>query len=74
MEVNFGRSAPFSLGVEEEFQLVSAESFDLVSRYDEVAEAARDERVKPELMKSTAEVATGIARSATQPIFSIRSV
>ncbi len=40
MEVNFGRSAPFSLGVEEEFQLLSPESFELVSRYDEVAEAA----------------------------------
>jgi carboxylate-amine ligase len=61
MELNFGRSAPFSLGVEEEFQLVSAESFDLVSRFDEVAEAADDDRVKPELMRSTAEVATGVA-------------
>ena len=28
MEVNFGRSRPFSLGVEEEFQLVSPESFE----------------------------------------------
>jgi carboxylate-amine ligase len=61
VEVNFGRSAPYSLGVEEELQLVSAESFDLVSRYDEVAEAADDERVKPELLQSTAEVATGVA-------------
>jgi hypothetical protein len=26
MEVNFGRSAPFSLGVEEEFQLLSPAS------------------------------------------------
>ena len=63
MELNFGRSAPFSLGVEEELQLVSAESYDLVSRYDEVAAAADEERLKPELMQSTAEVATGIART-----------
>jgi glutamate---cysteine ligase / carboxylate-amine ligase len=66
MEVNFGRSAPFSLGVEEEFQLVSAESYDLVSRYDEVAAAAADERVKPELMQSTVEVATGVTRSVAE--------
>ena len=43
MEVNLGQSAPFSLHVEEEFQVVSAESYDLVSRYDEFA--AADERV-----------------------------
>jgi carboxylate-amine ligase len=66
MEVNFGRSTPFSLGVEEELQLVSAESYDLVSRYDEIAEAADDERVKPELMQSTAEAATGIAGTAPE--------
>src|SRR2546423_4316083 len=66
MELNFGRSSPFSLGVEEEFQLVSPESYDLVSRYDEVAAAADDERVKPELMQSTAEVATGVARTVEE--------
>src|SRR2546423_12836810 len=66
MELNFGRSSPFSLGVEEEFQLVSPESYDLVSRYDEVAAAADDERGKPELMQSTAEVATGVARTVEE--------
>src|ERR671933_492418 len=40
MEVRFGRSAPFSIGVEEEFQLLSPESYELVSRFDEVTEAA----------------------------------
>ena len=69
MEVNFGRSAPFSLGVEEEFQLVSAESYELVSRYDEVAEAAGGhERIKPELLQSTAEVATEVARTVAEAI------
>src|SRR5918911_3580729 len=66
MEVNFGRSAPFSLGVEEEFQLVSAESYELVSRYDEVAEAADHERIKPELLQSVAEGATRIARTVPE--------
>jgi carboxylate-amine ligase len=69
VEVNFGRSAPFSLGVEEEFQLLSTESFELVSRYDEVAEAAgSDERIKPELMQSVLEVATGISGTAAEAI------
>ena len=60
MDVNYGRSAPFTLGVEEELQLVSVESFDLTSRYAEVfGEAARhDDRIKEELLQSTVEVAT----------------
>jgi YbdK family carboxylate-amine ligase len=60
VDVNFGSSAPFTLGVEEELQLVNAESFELASRYAEVfGEAARqDERIRPELLQSTVEVAT----------------
>ena len=73
MEVNFGSSAPFSLGVEEEFQLLSPESFELVSRYDEVAEAAgADERIKPELMQSVLEVATEISGSVGEAIEAAR--
>ena len=60
MEVNFGRSSPFSLGIEEEFQLLSAESYELVPRFDEIAEAAGDERVRRELMTSVLEAATGV--------------
>src|SRR3954452_826541 len=60
VEVNYGKRAPFTLGVEEELQLVSSESFDLTSRYAEVfGEAARrDDRIKEELLQSTVEVAT----------------
>jgi carboxylate-amine ligase len=60
MDVNYGKSAPFTLGVEEELQLVDAQSFDLTSRFAEVfGEAAReDERIKEELLQSTVEVAT----------------
>ena len=36
MEQNFGKSAPFSLGVEEEFQILNRESYELVSRIDEI--------------------------------------
>jgi carboxylate-amine ligase len=70
MDVNYGSSAPFTLGVEEELQLVSAESFELTSRYAEVfGEAARsDERIKAELLQSTVEVATKPARSVGEAI------
>ena len=33
MDVNYGSSSRFSLGVEEEFQLLNADSFDLTSRF-----------------------------------------
>ncbi|MEN3343384.1 MAG: glutamate---cysteine ligase / carboxylate-amine ligase [Actinomycetota bacterium] len=68
MDVNYGGRAPFTLGVEEELQLLNAESCDLASRYEEVfgqAEAA-DERIKPELMQSTVEVATKPARTVAE--------
>ncbi|MGI8421309.1 MAG: glutamate--cysteine ligase [Gaiellaceae bacterium] len=69
MEVNFGRSRPFSLGVEEEFQILNDESYELASRFDEVAEAAgSDERIQPELMQSTVEIATGVADSVAEAI------
>jgi len=70
MDVNYGTSAPFTLGVEEELQLVDATSFDLTSRYAEVfGEAARhDERIKPELLQSTVEVATEPVRTVGEAI------
>src|SRR5689334_14380962 len=70
MDVNYGGSAPFTLGVEEELQLVNVESFDLTSRYAEVfGEAARhDERIKPELLQSTVEVATEPAGTVGEAI------
>src|SRR5947209_4644241 len=74
MEVEFGRSAPFSIGVEEEFQLLSPESFELVSRFDEVAEAAGHERVKAELLRSTAEAATKVAGSVGEAMEDARDL
>ena len=70
MDVNYGSSAPFTLGVEEELQLVNAESFELTSRYAEVfGEAAEsDERIKAELLQSTVEVATKPARTVGEAI------
>jgi carboxylate-amine ligase len=69
MDVNFGRRREFSVGVEEEFQLLDAESYELVSRYGEVAEAAGDDgRIKPELLQSTVEAATKVAATVGEAI------
>jgi carboxylate-amine ligase len=70
MDVNYGRRPPFTLGVEEELQLVDTTSFDLTSRYEEVfGEAARrDERIKPELLQSTVEVATEPTRTVAEAV------
>ena len=71
MEHHFGRGRPFSLGVEEEFQLVGRESFELVSRVDEILSEVEDEeehegRVKHELLQSVVEVATNVAGSVDE--------
>ncbi|CAN5315350.1 glutamate--cysteine ligase [soil metagenome] len=74
MEHAFGRSAPFSLGIEEEFQLVSAESYELVPRFDEIAEEAHDDRVRQELMTSVLEAATGVHERVGEAIGEIREI
>jgi carboxylate-amine ligase len=75
LELNFGKSTPFSLGVEEEFQLLHEESYELVSRFDEVAEAAAHERrIKAELLQSVVEVATHVAGSVEEAIEDARGL
>ena len=74
MEHAFGRSAAFSLGIEEEFQLLSAESYELVPRFDEIAERAGDERVRRELMTSVLEAATGIHERVSEAMVEVREI
>ena len=74
MEHAFGRSAPFSLGIEEEFQLVSAESYELVPRFDAIAEEAHDDRVRQELMTSVLEAATGVHEGVGEAIVEVRDI
>jgi glutamate---cysteine ligase / carboxylate-amine ligase len=70
MEQNFGKSAPFSLGVEEEFQILNRESYELVSRIDEILLAfeggEKEKRVKAELLQSVVEVATNVAGTVSE--------
>src|ERR1022692_2728426 len=65
METNFGTSTPYSLGIEEEFQLVDPETLELVSKIEPILETAADEtireRVGPELVQSVLEISTRIA-------------
>jgi glutamate---cysteine ligase / carboxylate-amine ligase len=75
VDVNYGSSTPFSLGVEEEFQLLHADSFDLASRFDEVlAASGGDPQIKPELLQSTAEVATDPASTVGEAIAQARDL
>ncbi|MGH3041309.1 MAG: glutamate--cysteine ligase [Gaiellaceae bacterium] len=67
------------MGVEEEFQLVGRESFELVSRIDEILSEVEDEeehegRVKPELLQSVVEVATNVAHSVAEAMDDLRGL
>ena len=68
MEINYGKRASFTLGVEEEFQLLHPESFDLTSRFDEVLASGDHPQIKPELLQSIAEVATEPAGTVGEAI------
>jgi glutamate---cysteine ligase / carboxylate-amine ligase len=74
MDAAFGRSAPFTVGIEEEYQLLSAESHELVPRFDEIAEEAADERVHQELMTSVLEAATGIHERVGAAVEEVREI
>jgi glutamate---cysteine ligase / carboxylate-amine ligase len=78
MEQNFGKSAPFSLGVEEEFQILNRESYELVSRIDEILLAfeggEKEKRIKAELLQSVVEVATNVAATVSEAVEDLRDL
>ena len=74
MEPAFGRSVPFTIGIEEEYQLLSAESHELVPRFEEIASEAADERVREELMTSVLEAATGIHERVSEAMEEVREI
>jgi carboxylate-amine ligase len=65
----FGKSDPYTLGVEEEYMLLDGETFDLVQHIDTVLAATSghelESRINPELMQSVLEIATPVCRSAS---------
>ncbi|CAN5837392.1 carboxylate-amine ligase [soil metagenome] len=63
----FGRSDPYTLGVEEEYQLLDGESLDLVQHIETMLDAVSvhelEDRINPELMQSVIEIATPVCRT-----------
>jgi len=68
LEHQFGSSDPYTLGVEEEYQLLDGETFDLVQHMDTMLAAMSghelEARINPELMQSVLEIATPVCRTA----------
>jgi glutamate---cysteine ligase / carboxylate-amine ligase len=66
----FGQSDPFTLGVEEEYMLLDAETFDLVQHVDTVLAAVAGHELEPrinsELMQSVLEVATPVCHTPAE--------
>ncbi len=64
----FGKSDPYTLGVEEEYMLLDPETWDLVQHIDSVLAAAEhgehEDRIHAELMQSVLEVTTPVCRTA----------
>jgi glutamate---cysteine ligase / carboxylate-amine ligase len=64
----FGSSDPYTLGVEEEYQLLDGETFDLVQHIETVLAAVSghelEARINAELMQSTVEITTPVCRTA----------
>ncbi|MBA2741294.1 MAG: carboxylate-amine ligase [Actinobacteria bacterium] len=64
----FGAGDPYTLGVEEEYQLLDGESFDLVQHIETMLAAISghelEPRINPELMQSVIEITTPVCRNA----------
>ncbi len=78
LEHAFGRSEPYTLGVEEEYMLLDPETFDLVQHVDTVLAAMTghelEARVRPELMQSVLEVATPVCRTPADAANALREL
>jgi glutamate---cysteine ligase / carboxylate-amine ligase len=64
----FGAGDPYTLGVEEEYQLLDGTTFDLVQHIETMLDAVSghelEDRINPELMQSVVEIATPVCRTA----------
>jgi carboxylate-amine ligase len=69
LDHNFGQGDPYTLGVEEEYMLLGAETFDLVQHVETVLAAVEEDMsrsIKPELMQSVLEIATPVCRTTSE--------
>jgi glutamate---cysteine ligase / carboxylate-amine ligase len=64
----FGKGDPYTLGVEEEYQLLDGKTFDLVQHIETMLDAVSghelEDRINRELMQSVVEIATPVCRTA----------
>jgi len=64
----FGKGDPFTLGVEEEYQLLDGQTLDLVQHIETMLDAVSghelEDRINPELMQSVIEITTPVCRTA----------
>ena len=67
LDHSFGKSDPYTLGVEEEYMLLDSETFDLVQHIDTVLAAVQGHELEPrinsELMQSVLEIATPVCHT-----------
>src|SRR6476661_364203 len=67
LDHRFGKSDPYTLGVEEEYMLLDPETWDLVQHIDSVLAAAAEgehvDQIHAELMQSVLEVTTPVCRT-----------
>src|SRR6266550_4513859 len=74
----FGKSDAYTLGAEEEYMLLDAETFDLVQHIDTVLAAVSghelEPRINPELMQSVLEVTTPVCRTPSDVAEQLRSL
>jgi carboxylate-amine ligase len=69
LDHRFGTGDPYTLGVEEEYQLLDGEGFELVQHIDTMLAAISghelEARINPELMQSVIEITTPVCRTAS---------
>src|SRR3989441_5856599 len=74
----FGKSDPYTLGVEEEYMLLDNETFDLVQHIDTVLAAVQghelEPRINPELMQSVLEIATPVCHTPSEVADQLRRI
>src|SRR5687768_8158302 len=60
---------PFTIGIEEEYQIIDPQTRELSSYVTQILEAGKlllQERVKPEMLQSTIEVGTQVCQTAEE--------
>jgi glutamate---cysteine ligase / carboxylate-amine ligase len=78
LDHRFGRGDPYTLGVEEEYMLLDAETLDLVQHVETVLAAVSGDdlgaQIKAELMQSVVEIATPVCRTAGDVAHELRTL